>query len=484
MNKKIDSHTSFVIYGCGEVGSNCYKALTQNAYSVSYGLDKKREGRDIIEDIYTYRLGSEPEEIDKNEMVVIICLANGLVHKDVADSLYKEGYRYIVFLPMQHCISDRKRMELTRQYNAFLQGNTWIEKTSVQDYHTYLFPNLDINNGIVREAEDYITVWCGIEILFSESMELWEGDKTKIQIKSEYEDKNILANHPYKSLFDFFDMETDTPASYFSCNKENVTEDEVRRKLNEREKLFRIFKNEHNKGMDFFIEGAPIAVWNPKHYWNLVGGHHRTLYLLHEKHSLMPVKVRREDFSKWCNKEVYEKLCKYIFENNIQVLYAPIPHPAFVNYPSKYENNGITMLERVMEFLAGKDVQSMKSMDCLEDEGYFARNMSRIGVAESVYVSGNTMQQQLTAFINELLYQNVKIEHDNSTDQDAEFDIVFGREEEKQKIMRVCKRYFFVDKEINAISNDICSHEKNYICLLQEYRSGVIHEFGVYIIEK
>lgn len=483
MNKKIDNHTSFVIYGCGEVGNNCYRTLTKNGYSVIYGLDKKKEGRDVIEGIYTYILGSEPEEIDKKEMVVIICLANGLIHKKVADTLYKGGYKYIVFLPMQHCITDTKRMQLTHQYNAFLQGNVSIEKTRIQDYHAYLLPNLDINNGIVREEENYITVWCGIEILFSESLELWEGDKTKIWIKSEYEDKNILA-HPCKSLFDYFDMETSNADFYFSCNKESVSEDEVKRKLNEREKLFRIFKKEHNKGMDFFIEGAPGAIWNPKHYWNLVGGHHRTLYLLHEKHSLMPVKVKREDFLKWYNKKAYEKLCNFIFENSIQQLYAPIPHPGFVNFPSKYENNGITMLEKVMEFLADKDIQFMKSMDCLEDEGYFARNMSRIGVAESVYVSGNAFQLHLTALINELLYQDVKIEQNDLKDRDAQFDIVFGREEEKQRLIKLCRKYLFVDKENNVNSDNVPLHEKNYVCLLQEYRSGSIHEFGVYIVEK
>lgn len=482
MNKKIDNHTDFVIYGCGEVGNNCYRMLTQNGYSVSYGLDKEKEGTHIIEGIHTYILGSEPQEINKDEIVVIICLANGLIHKDVADNLYKAGYQYIVFLPMQHCISDKERVELTHQYNDFLQGSMSIKEVIVQNYHSYLLPDLGFYNGIIRESEEFLTVWCGIEILFSESMELWEGDKSKIQIKLEYEDKSILANHPYRSLFDYFDMQTNCVDTYFSCNQEHLSEDATKKRLDEREKLFHIFKNEHNKGMDFFTEGAPAAVWNPKHYWNLVGGHHRTLYLLHEKHSLIPVKVTKEDFLKWCNKPAYEKLCEFIFENSVQQLYAPIPHPGFVNFPSKYEDNGTTMLEKVMGFLAGKDVETMKFLDCLEDEGYFARSMCRIGAAESVFRSNSPFQQQLAVLINDLLYQNVKIENDSLAAQDALFDVVFGKAEEKQQLMKLCRRYLFVVQEICINSNDICEQEKNYTCLLREYRNGSIHEFGVYTV--
>lgn len=474
------NQAKLVIYGGGEVGNNCFKAFANNGYIVNFALDINRSGDHIIEGIHTYKLGTEPKEIDKNKNIVIICLADGLIHKEVADCLYKEGYKYIVFLPMKHYISDRVKIKLTRKYNAFLRGDDLIKNEIVYDYGTYLKPDLNIKNAIVRESKSTITILCGIEILFSESMELWQGDKSKVHIKLEYEDKSILANHPCKILFDYLDMDTDSVDIYFNSRKNDITVEEFKKELSAREQLYRVFKCEHNKGMDFFIESAPPAVWNPKNYWNLVGGHHRTLYLLHEGHSLLPIKVTKDDFIKWCNKEVYERLCRYIFENNIQSLYAPLPHPGFINFPSKYENNGKTKLEKVIGFFADKDITFMSSLDCLDDESYFARNMNRIGVLKSVFRNENKEQLQLAGLCNSLLYQEQVILEDKNIQYDEfKYDIVFGKEEEKERLLKVCKRFLFIEKNINAIDFDIETKDSDYKCLLKEYREGKIHVFGV-----
>lgn len=475
------NNAKFVIYGGGEVGNNCFKALTNNGFIVNFALDKIKSGDHIIEGIHTYKLGTEPKEIDKSIVIVIICLANGLIHKEVADCLYKEGYRYIIFLPMKHFLSDKTKIELTRKYNTFLVGDDLVKNEIVHDYGAYLKPDLHMDNAIVREGEDTIIILCGIEILFSESMELWQGDKSKVHIKLEYEDRSILANHPCKILFDFLDMDTGSVAIYFSSKKNSITDEEAKIELSAREELYRIFKREHNKGMDFFIEGAPLAVWNPKNYWNLVGGHHRTLYLLHERHNLLPIKVSKNDFIKWCNKEVYEMVCNYILDNDIKALYAPLPHPGFINFPSRYENNGVTKLEKTIGFLVDKNVSVMSSLDCLEDEGYFARNMNRIGVLESVFASDNEEQLQLAELCNCLLYRNEVILR-NIKYGECQYDIVFGKEEEKEQLLKLCKRYLFIEKNISMTSVSINADDVNYMCLLQEYRNGKIHEFGVYTL--
>lgn len=482
MRKSIKvQNAMFVIYGGGEVGNNCFQALSDSGYKVAYALDKNKCGDNVIIGTHTYKLGVIPKEICKEEHIVIVCLADGMAHKYVADSLYEEGYRYIVFLPMQHCLKDSTKRELTRKYNAFMHGYSSVLQEMVFDYGEYYFPDLSNDNAIIRYDEKTFTVWCGLEMLFSESLELWKGDKTKIFTKSKYKDKHIALNNPCKVLFDYFGMKNKSYEKYFFSKKKDITEEEKNKQLMEREKLYHVFKSEHNKGLDFFIDGAPLAVWNPKKYWNLVGGHHRTLYLLYEGHSIFPVKVSKEEFNIWSNEKHYKELEKYIRVNKIVSFYAPLPHPAFINFPSKHENNGKTKMEAVAQFLADEDIAQVSVLDCMEDEGYFARIMVRMGVIKSVFRSNCKEQLELAELFNKLLYRDdVVLENEDIASLSLSYDIIFGRVEQEEYLKTVCTRFLFIEREININGELSQGTPQNYTVLLQEYYNGMIHEFGVY----
>ena len=66
----------------------------------------------------------------------------------------------------------RKVHELTRKYNYFLNADTLLNEQEVFDYARYILPNLHVENAILHETEQDLTIMCGIELLFSESMEL------------------------------------------------------------------------------------------------------------------------------------------------------------------------------------------------------------------------------------------------------------------------------------------------------------------------
>lgn len=497
MNKtrSLTKEVSFVLYGGGEVGSNCYKALKEQGYHVQAALDKNKSGEHIIEGLYTYKLGTEPTEIDKSECIIMICLANGMIHKTVADELYSLGYQYIVFLPMNYCIPDEQRRKLTRLYNCVLLADSVMPECFVSDYSQYAVPDMRAENSIICKTSQNITAWMRLEMLFSESLELWKGDKTKLHVKAQYKDKNIACAHPYETLFDFFALRSDSYDIYFDSRKEKKSPQEKERELVQREKLYRLFKKEYERGMAFFIESAPEVIWNPRNYFNLVGGHHRVLYLLHEGHSLFPVKMQNDDFDRWCNNAACQELKGYVSEHQIKQLYAPVANPCFLNFPAQCEDTGRTKLADIMRYLADVDTADMTVLDCGDDEGYFARNLDRIGAKESVFVNSSSRQTELAALLNQLLYRNdvriMKGESVECVDQ-KKFDIVFavnmsGMEDNDfasriEWLGKICGQYLFVETTRTEEIDKIQAHTglRHYECIHREYRAGKIWELGVY----
>lgn len=491
--KQLSKKTNFVLYGGGEVGNNCYKSLCEKGYHVVAALDKNKSGAHIIEGLYTYKLGEEPDELDKTNFVVMICLANGMIHKDVADQLYTLGYSYIIFLPMKYCLPDEQKRGLTRLYNYVLLADSFMDTCVVGKYDQYAVPNLSIETGVICETTHNKTVWMGLEMLFSESLELWKGDKEKILTKSKYKDRNIACANPCEDLFNYFAMKNQSYDVYFNSRKKQKSNEEKEKELKQREELYRLFKREHVKGLGFFIDGAPQVVWNPNNYCNLVGGHHRTLYLLQEGHSLFPVKMSYDDFNKWCNEEVYQKLRVYVYENKIEQFYAPLPHPGFLNFPVQWEDIGKTKLATVMRFFADIDMADMTMLDYSNDEGYFARNFDRAGVKKSVFANRNVQQTELALLFNSLLYRNdviVKLSGLEELSKNSNFDIVFvvGHRVENISITHLnllgmlCKQYLIMETvnsmEIESIQK--CTGLSNYVCLHKEYKTGQIWELGVY----
>lgn len=487
--KRITKETALLIYGGGEVGNSCYRKLKEQEYYVLAALDQNKAGEHIVEGLYTYRLGTEPAAIDRENCIVVICLANGMLHKEVADKLYSMGYMYIVFLPMRHCMEDVKKRVLTRLYNSFLAADPELLEYMVSDYGQYATTQIDTQSSIIREAANHLTVWMRLEMLFSESVVLWQGDRTKIHTKDLYKDRNIACGNPCKTLFDYFALQADSCDIYFDSKKEpGLSCVEKNQELCQRETLYRLFRREYEKGMDFFIEGAPPVIWNPRNYCNLVGGHHRTLFLLHKGHNLFPVKMKKEDFERWLNIEVFRELEQYICVNKIEEFYAPLPHPCFLNFPAKWEDQGRSKLAELLRYFADCDISGMTVLDLSDDQGYFARNMDRIGAKETTFYNEDTRETELADLLNRLLYRdNVQLKSGESVNSgDSKYDIIFALDREfsiaqLKRLGSMCRCCLIMETTEEGI-RDICTYTglKNYTCIHKEYRERKIWELVVY----
>lgn len=496
-NLIVTDKTKIVIYGAGEVGNICYKRLQESGYCVVAAIDKNQCGRQAINGIFTYKIEEFPKAFKQmNELVVVICLADGLAHRDVADILYQMGFQYIIFLPLDYCINDSEKIQLMRIYNKVLEGINDHAKVIIKNYSNFYLKDIGVSNSILLTTKGHYTVWLGMELLFTESLELWEGDKTKIHGKDEFKDKSIANDDPNEMLFHFFDLRTGDYERYFSSYKGEKTDEQKRSELEKREKLYRLFKQEHNKGMSFFIESAPHVVWNPRNYFNLVGGHHRTMYLLSEGHTVFPVVVSKRDFIKWCNTAVYKDFVAYIKCHHIERLYAPLPHPGMLNFPVKCEAFGETKLKVIMHFMAHLKINDMRILDCSGGQAYYARNMERIGVKEAIYIDDSRENIELTMLMNDLLYRNnvdakcIRIEE---LPFDVIYDVVFALDKFEGQIFdsecmilkileRITKKYLFWEFSIDSEQEYILKNSSfsDFRLLHREYRAGKYWNMGVF----
>lgn len=392
------------IYGAGEVGEKCYKKYKEMDIEITAIIDKNKSGWNVIEGVYVYKLDSQQlKEIDFSHALIIICLADGMIHKNVASDLFRLGFKYIIFLPMCYPILDVEKRRLTRLYNNAIKGI--ISKDEIKSYENYDKYQLSTNNVIIRENNGTVLVWLNQEILFTENPQEWDGDKNKIHGKDIIKDRNILCNDPHENLFRFFELEVDNSREYFESYKEKKTELQVKIELSKRERLYREFKCEHNRGMEFFIEGAPKVKWNEKGYFNLIGGHHRTMYLLSEGHTLFPVEMDRTDFEKWCNIEQFDRFKLVISENNIDRFYAPIPHPAMLFFPSARESFNKTKLKALLTFFIKEKGRIKSVLECGNGQGYFVRNIERMGECYTYFAYDNLQNLEIVKMINLLLYR-------------------------------------------------------------------------------
>lgn len=441
----LDKNTKIVIYGAGDVGCECCNALLREGYWVVAGLDKKKRGNGILPGVEVFGL-YDSIGYEKSEICVIICLSNGMLHKSVAYDLYKIGYMYIVFLPIEFCLDDKVKSKITEQYNRVLKANL-MKRENVVKFDEFFNNSFSAAQSIIKKLRDDYIILCPLELLFTE---VWVGDGLKINTIALYKDRPIIVNDPRECLFDYLGGKSGNAEAFFLSKKNNLTYEQKKELIKERQRLFSIFEHEYNKQSEFFVEGAPYAEWNQNGYWNLVNGHHRTMFLLYKGHSFFPIRVKKVDFKKWINKKQKILLEEYVFNHSINSFWAPLPNPGFVNFPAKYRKEAHILLKAILSTCDLTNIKNVKVIDMLDDEGYFARIFARMG-ADSFFHNTSSTQLELARLCSEVLYQQVTVM--SKCDTLNEFKIIFCKEKDYyrkiNKKISNCHIYIFGEKELH-----------------------------------
>ena len=474
-----------LLYGAGEVGERTMHQLQSNNHKIIAFLDRKKEG--YIYDVPIYTIEKYKEEMKEDDTIpVIICLSNGALHKDVADDLYKNGFQVIFFCPIGYALSNKEKVRLNEIYNQALKGRL----NEILPYEYYQRFNFS-ETGIIKDDGEQVVAWVGQEILFSEDIFTWTGDLSKIHCINDGVDVNLNIYHWYQELFEYFDGKNDNCKSYLDIFHLEENSLPARKKLLDREKLYHEFERQLRTGLECFIESSTEVIWNEKNYFNLVGGHHRTMFLQHKGYAFYPVRMKKDVYEYWKNEGVLNQFIEFIREHEIEETYVPIPNPYFMDFPSKRENSGKGVLYAVLQYLGPIRLEGRVVTDISQYQGYFARMAKRMCADKVVFSSFEKEQILMARMIAELVHlEDISFEIISSSLIEVihRSDIIFAMENIwpllKSKTLQDYTGLLFIEMATETkqdILDEIREQTKlkNYQSLYKEVVDGIMMEMGV-----
>ena len=417
--------TQLILYGYNNMAVKLYEKMTEDGYKVSMFVDKRAKelensvGVKIV-DIDNVKLEHKPERY-----ALVIMLYNAVQHDDIA-KMFNDKYDIdkIIYVPMADINEDDYSNILRNKYNDFINGE-YDKLVGIPYYENGVLAyenNLDLDN-----IGEYVDVMINSELVYTEK----NPQKIRSQYMKKYADIPVCALEPYKQLFRYFSGTDHDVDLYFNVYYEGVSDKKpimLHRKM-----LYDVYVREINKGMEFFKTSAPIAIWNDRGYFNLLEGHHRSVFLLERGMTQIPVRLSKEDYIKLYNIDVLKKVCDYISNNNIVKFKTHIAHPFFDRFSSEIENFGPTILWRIFEYIGGEKFAGKTVLDMSLLDGYFARNATRMQ-ADSVtcLVKDNKKFVELIDCLMRIRGINLVDLIDNSN----QYDVVFiGECNSKEEVM-------------------------------------------------
>lgn len=405
------------IYGAGEVGKKVYHSLLSSGASPQAFFDRKARKGDKLLGIPMLSV-NDYLSLDYSDTIVIIALSDGLAHKEVADKLYARGFRKIVFLPVAYDMPTTLKRELTILYNEYLEGRV---TGVVHDYAYYAESSfLDAGQAVASAGIDKVVAWVPLELVFTESLEHWPGDKNLLKSPYAYYDRNIATNYWLVNLIDYLQGETDSCDTYLSMYERNGG---GKPSIDERKRQFDLFEHEYSFGMDFFVQSAPDAMWNERGYFNIVGGNHRIMYLYAKGCRYFPLRISRQDFIRWQGMGIATP------EVAAHISY-PVSHPAFQHIVVPGTSHIYREFKSVEERYGHEDMSNKKILDLSHTEGFFGRQFARMK-GTRVAIAATADELGYYEQLNELCVSEAEIVDESTLSESAmKYDIILHMDEQ------------------------------------------------------
>lgn len=386
-----------------------------------------------------------------------------------------------------------------------------IEKQAQRRYYE------NILDGVLKDSaflynmgENHVCVWIPVELLFSERAEdnyLEVRTDEWVEQNKRLENLPIISFTPYRDLFTFFMQGQRFPKLYcawyqylYSSRglRSGYTDEEL---IEKRFQEFKQMQHELNKGMEFFTAAPAVAKWNPKGYFNLLDGHHRTAFLYYSGLTRIPVQITRKDYELWCNKEKAEVVMNIAVKQGRNEFYQPILNPYFFRITPYREDFAKSRLHHLLETFHPKQFVGKSVIDIGANLGYMGQAFYRMG-AEVTLLEPDPVHCELLQKINELLYSECRVvaQRFENYQQEQHFDIgilftvfyhYFSNETVRASFVKNLNKR--ITQMILWESGDLPDEEKAYIInhtkfhvyrrLSYTYATGKFRELGVFLTE-
>lgn len=319
---------------------------------------------------------------DRKGIIVILLLQNGRIHENVAESLHKNGFEKILFLPRNGCTDLRKRM--IHLYNLFLKS----EYDALNDIPLWseLSEKEPEDLTILQKDEKSITTFVPIELLFEYA-------------KKSGKESNLYFSEIYNEIFDFLEGKITVCNAYCTFMGAD-TKEKADQLLSDRVKLYGFWERQRHRDMQYFVEAAPFVTWNTKGYFNIVDGHHRLMYQLRKGYRQVPVSMTYEDLSCW-KIPIDTKI-----SGRLKTLHVPIPHPAYLEEACMYETHWLHVIRYLYQIGYRSSCRLVEFDNYM---GYYAGAFQRIVKEKALIVAESGFDVELFMELSRYTYQTIDV---------------------------------------------------------------------------
>jgi len=392
-----------ILYGVNSNSENLYKSLTNAGYTVTAYFDRRYEELNGKYPVPVYGLEKHPfTNWDKTDVCVVIMLQNAMQHEMIAMELLRQGFHKVLFAPMKSRVEQKTALTFRYQYNVLLSGQFQMLREIPFLEGTILQSELDPVHSIIQDDKTFKIIWCPAELIYTNSARLCKTPESL-----QYADIPLCSLVPFVRMFEYLQGNRGDPGRYLdeygvnSCKYTNPLTDAA--VVLQRGELLSIYKNALNKGMDFFISSAPPAEFSAERgVFNLIDGHHRSLFLVMQEFRYIPVRISQSDYEKWDRACKDTELRSYLDKGGKRF---PILHPRYHKINEAANQNDLLQLESIQKYLS--DDQSIGRrllkgnhvLDLTDTYGYYARNALRMGAESSaIYIpAGGKLAQEVNA---------------------------------------------------------------------------------------
>lgn len=366
---------SYYIYGYTAVGRRIAYFLRQNGYQVDGFIDRNAE--ELQKKSKEQIIYLEDAEISTACIIIISC-RNIVTQHQVAEYLCSKGFLKLIFMAAGSHYSV--------EYAETIR-DVWERLNAGMLPSCFELPSYRRNSSriseeyLLQDRGENVVAWIPIELLYSKTAEESVKEFRETGILNALNlsriegtnDEPVVCSETLTSLFDFLLNHRGNCADYVRMYAGFSGRDMKQQSL-DRMSVLRVWDYELERGIKYFIEAAASVKWNPKGYFNVIDGAHRSMYLFYRGFTKVPVSIKKEEYQQYLHKDVSGYFSTFADK-------FALPHPLF--YPelfSKKERSHLCVA--LLRYL--KHIRWKKDgfLDLEGRDGYFAVCMKHFGAKQ------------------------------------------------------------------------------------------------------
>jgi len=375
----LTSKSTVLIYGASFIGRQFHQKLQEQGIKTAAFIDVNAAVIKNVDDVPVYTLDTVPlTKAEKNSIIIIVAVTNTQEHLFIADYLHQAGYSNVLYKSGANAHIQSIDIIYDGIFNGMLSIATGIEVEECQSHERWA------DKCYVKDLEhSKLLVRVPYELLFIGKQKDGSGP---LEMGSSLQGRPIAGAEPLLSAYDYFEgKDTDTFERFIQehCHSQDSVKDTAgwMRWLEERRYESRTFAIESSLDSRYF-EKNPIEVeWSSRGLFQVVSRYRQAVYQLARNNKLIYCAITKDDYAAWKNESQVQPCIETLKKYKLSVVYTPILHPNFIDYPCMRENYGATRLMKVCKYLFENSVElhNKKVLDAGSYLSYFAQNFNRMG---------------------------------------------------------------------------------------------------------